>query len=287
MNQSEVPIDQIRVEGRHRKNLGSLDELAQSIAEIGLLHPIVLKPDLRLVIGQRRLEACRSLGWSKIPARIVSTFEDARASLAAELDENTCRLDMTPSEKVGLGLRLEEFERPKAEARKAATQAKPGEGTVGGENFSPPTNEKGKTREIVGAAIGMSGPTYTRAKAVVRASQDEDLPPEQRAVARKALAKMDRTGKVFGAYNDMIRQPKPQEAPYRPTTERQHQLAEAQKRRMVTAISSVAGYCRGLEEIDVRMVLAACADGEQGTWIETIQKSERALKAFRHSLRGY
>jgi len=49
-----------------------LDELAQSMAAIGLIHPVIVcREGLRwlLVCGERRLEAARRLGWERISAR--------------------------------------------------------------------------------------------------------------------------------------------------------------------------------------------------------------------------
>ncbi len=59
-------IDQIQIGFRYRKDLGDLKTLAQSIGEVGLLHPVVVTPKGRLIAGQRRLEACRLLGWADI-----------------------------------------------------------------------------------------------------------------------------------------------------------------------------------------------------------------------------
>ena len=65
------------------------------------------------------------------------------------------RLDMTPSEKVALGKALEALERPRAAARMKADVAPPERFTEG---------RRGQTRDIVGKAIGVSGPIYQRAK---------------------------------------------------------------------------------------------------------------------------
>ena len=59
MDRPSLPIDQIEVGFRYRKDLGDLRVLADSIAEIGLLHPVVVTPSGRLIAGQRRLQACR------------------------------------------------------------------------------------------------------------------------------------------------------------------------------------------------------------------------------------
>lgn len=40
----------------------------RSIDALGLMHPIVVTPDNRLVAGERRLRACQSLGWNTVPA---------------------------------------------------------------------------------------------------------------------------------------------------------------------------------------------------------------------------
>lgn len=60
-------ISEIMVGPRVRRDMGDLDALAASIADVGLLQPIVVKPDGTLVAGQRRLEACRMLGWDDVP----------------------------------------------------------------------------------------------------------------------------------------------------------------------------------------------------------------------------
>jgi len=44
-------------------DLGDLQSLAASIAENGLLHPVVLTSDNKLIAGAPRLEACKALGW--------------------------------------------------------------------------------------------------------------------------------------------------------------------------------------------------------------------------------
>lgn len=51
---------------RHRRDLGDIDALARSIAEVGLLHPIVVTSEGKLIAGERRLMAVRSLGWDEI-----------------------------------------------------------------------------------------------------------------------------------------------------------------------------------------------------------------------------
>jgi ParB family chromosome partitioning protein len=65
-----VPIANIKVGERIRKDIGDIDGLAESIADIGLLNPITIAPDGTLLAGERRLEACKKLGWDKVPVTV-------------------------------------------------------------------------------------------------------------------------------------------------------------------------------------------------------------------------
>ena len=60
MNYS-LPIEEIKIGVRFRRDLGDLKSLAESIKAVGLLHPIVVTSDGLLIAGQRRLEASRLL----------------------------------------------------------------------------------------------------------------------------------------------------------------------------------------------------------------------------------
>jgi hypothetical protein len=94
-----VSIDDIHIgENRYRKELGDLQELADSIQEFGLLQPIGVTKERELVFGERRLRACRLVGIEKIPTRTVDIESIARG----EHDENELRKDFTPSERVAI-----------------------------------------------------------------------------------------------------------------------------------------------------------------------------------------
>jgi ParB-like chromosome segregation protein Spo0J len=189
---AQMQLSAIRVGERHRCKLGDIDSLAASIANVGLLHPIVIAPDGLLIAGQRRLEACRHLGWTEVPVRVVEDFHAAETLLIAERDENVCRLDMTNYEKIMLGRALERLERSKAEERRLEGNARGGRTEVGDKR--PPTSYRGRTREIVGHAIGLSGASYDRGRQVV------DLAEAGKPEAVEALADLKSTGKVTPAW---------------------------------------------------------------------------------------
>lgn len=78
----------------------ALEELAASVAEVGVLQPVVVRPldDGRyaLIAGERRWRAARRVGLTEIPA-MVRTVDD-QASLTQALIENLQRQDLTPLE---------------------------------------------------------------------------------------------------------------------------------------------------------------------------------------------
>lgn len=88
-----------------------LEELAASIEEHGVLHPVVVRPrgdGFELVVGERRYRACRLLGWEKIPA-IVRDLSDGEVAEIA-LIENLQREGLNFFEEAeGYKRLLEEF----------------------------------------------------------------------------------------------------------------------------------------------------------------------------------
>jgi ParB family chromosome partitioning protein len=67
-----VLIDQSSIGDRFRKELGDITGLAKSIQEHGLLQPVILSENYQLIAGERRLQACKSLGGIEIPITIVN-----------------------------------------------------------------------------------------------------------------------------------------------------------------------------------------------------------------------
>lgn len=150
-------VDEIRVDGRHRTDLGDVQSLADSIADVGLMHPVVVTPDGRLVAGERRLAACRLVGMAEVPVRTVRGLDDASALLRAERDENTCRKPMIASELYALGKALEELERPNARERQ-------GTRTDLATSGSTEPEVGGRTYEVVAPAVDMSAAQWKRLK---------------------------------------------------------------------------------------------------------------------------
>ena len=100
----EVRCDAVHVGERHRRDLGEIETLAESIATEGLLQPIGITEENLLVFGERRLRAFQDvLRRETIPARVVHV----RSITAGEYAENEIRKDFTASERVAIGKALE------------------------------------------------------------------------------------------------------------------------------------------------------------------------------------
>lgn len=84
-----------------------VEQLKQSIAEIGLTTPICVTPDLTLIAGAHRLAACKALGLKSIPA-VILKLDDLRRELA-EIDENLCRNELTVLERAEQTARRKEI----------------------------------------------------------------------------------------------------------------------------------------------------------------------------------
>jgi ParB/RepB/Spo0J family partition protein len=89
-----IPIDQIKVVDRVREDKGDIESLAEKIKEKGLIQPITVDQNYKLIAGERRLLAHKALGLTKIEAIIRST-KDAIDLREVELIENIARKDMT------------------------------------------------------------------------------------------------------------------------------------------------------------------------------------------------
>lgn len=180
------PIREISVGRRHRKDMGDLDTLAGSIAEIGMLHPIVVRPDGKLVAGERRLKACKILGWDSVPVTIVDIDKIARG----EHDENIYRKDFTWTEAVAIKREVDPEEKIAAKER----MTKGGRGKKGVKIAQP---LKGRAADKAAKATGKKARSLAKAEKVVVAAEKE---PEKFA---KLAEDMDESGNVDRAFRQL------------------------------------------------------------------------------------
>ena len=183
----EIPLADIEIGERHRREMGNIAELAQNIAEIGLLHPIVVTPPAQggrqqLIAGARRFHAYHMLGWDRIPATVLDLDQIARGEYA----ENFFRKAFTPSEFADIADLLEPIERHAAKQRQKEAGHTKAPGKFPG--------ARGAALDHVARAIGKDRKTIAKARGVRDAAKADP------ARFGKLAADMDRTGRVDGPF---------------------------------------------------------------------------------------
>jgi len=128
-----MDVEPNRDQPRRDFDEASLAELSRSIAEHGVLQPILVRPltsgAYQIIAGERRWRAARTAGLSEIPV-VIREFTDEQ-SMAAALIENLQREDLNPMEEAAgylklmdaFGLTQEEVARRLGKSRPAVANA--------------------------------------------------------------------------------------------------------------------------------------------------------------------
>ena len=175
-----MPVDKIRVGERHRKDMGDIAGLAASMAELRLLHPIVVRPDGTLIAGERRLRAGQLLGWKTSPSPSSTSMTSCAAS--------------SPRTPIARTSHCPRRSRSSARWSRSSGRRRRNGKAAGLANSLGNCPIKGRAADKAAKATGMARRTLEKAEAVVDAAEAE---PEKFG---KLLADMDRTGRVNGAY---------------------------------------------------------------------------------------
>ncbi|MDR3146756.1 MAG: ParB N-terminal domain-containing protein [Treponema sp.] len=101
----QVPIKDIVVRKRVRRDMGNIEALAESLKKFGQISPIVINKKNILIAGGRRLEAAKSLGWRTINA-IIADIPEGISPLEYEIEENVQRQDFNSEESAEASRRL-------------------------------------------------------------------------------------------------------------------------------------------------------------------------------------
>lgn len=210
---AERALDTIAVGVRHRHDLGDIDELANSIKDLGLLQPVTITPDGVLVCGRRRLEAVRRLGWRTIKVWIRSGISDRLTELLAQQDENALHKPLTALEQADLYAELKELYAEEGRRRQEAsrfgaedTGALTRPATSAGENGAgdPPAPSRGSLDSRYQAARMVTGKgsyqRLDRVKFLQAVAGDTFQPSTVRELAAAELKTVEATGVVEPSY---------------------------------------------------------------------------------------
>ena len=128
----EVPLNLIKPnpdQPRTNFRQEDLEELAASIEKDGLLQPILVREmgdGYQIIAGERRWQACKSIGLIKVPVRIKNADDDRVLELA--LIENLQRSDLNPIEEAYGYKRM--MERGRKTQAEVATVVSKGRSTI-------------------------------------------------------------------------------------------------------------------------------------------------------------
>jgi ParB family transcriptional regulator, chromosome partitioning protein len=93
----DINVSRIREGSNVRNNATDVGELAISIRQKGLLQPILVRAVdgyYKIVAGNRRFSACKSLGWRKVSCHIIEL--DEKQAFEISLIENLQRKTLSP-----------------------------------------------------------------------------------------------------------------------------------------------------------------------------------------------
>lgn len=134
-----IDIEKLIPSSNNFYGIREIEELAESIKESGLMHNLVVRKindeDYEILSGERRYHALKSLSYKKVPCQ-VKELNDADGEILL-IQANAKQRELTPTEKMKSIERLEQL----YVLKKANGEEVP----------------KGKTRDIIGKDIGLSG----------------------------------------------------------------------------------------------------------------------------------
>jgi len=107
----KLPIEDIKIKKRIRKDLGDLTSLIDSLRSHGLMNPVVITKNNELIAGHRRIASAKVLGWKSIDVMVLDKISELE-KLELEIEENVARKDFSGDELEDARARLEALKNP-------------------------------------------------------------------------------------------------------------------------------------------------------------------------------
>ncbi len=159
------------------------EELRASIAEHGILTPLVIDQHGTILSGHRRWQAARDLGLGRIPVVVRHVDEPLEAEHV--LLESNRQREKTYSERMREAEHIKRIVAEEAKRRMLAGRA----------TDPPPTLGEGRhsqeTVAQVAEVVGMKRSTFAKVERVHTLATDETQPEPVRATAQQAMAALD------------------------------------------------------------------------------------------------
>lgn len=257
----EVPLDEVVVL-QHRESLGALSNLVASIAAAGLVRPVLITEDGRVIAGARRIAAMRELGETHIPAVVASELSQAVEVLEGDLKEQEGQAPMPWLAKARLGMVLEDL------PRKAGI---------------------GDSRSWVARGIGTGAHGWQRVRHIWMAVENGELDLE-------VFDEIEQTDSPTTVWKRLMAErsgeppPDPRAKTWNLNTDRNVAVAEKSRERFSTALGALDGYRAGLQDMvdkgELAKVLALADEKEIEDWRGILGKTNRTLGSVRAQLKG-
>ena len=177
-----ININDIKVkEGRREAAPENVRKLADSIKEIGMIHPVTIDRENTLVAGLHRLNAAKSLGWTEVECN-VTDLKGLQVELA-EIDENLARTQLSTVEADELLLRRKRiYEELHPETRHGGVRESGG-GKMTNCQLAPVKSFAEDTAQKLGVSSRTVSRSVRRAK---------NMTPEAKEVIRQSGTKVTR-----------------------------------------------------------------------------------------------
>ncbi len=173
-------------------------DLVESISTLGILVPLLITVDDRIISGHRRWLAATRAGLKEVPV-LVFPSTDPLEVLEAVVHTNKQRVK-TNVQIAREAQAIVSIERERAKQRKDATRKR---GDKGPDQETFPGRDKGQARDITGAQLGVSGKTVDKMLKVIEQidshlaeadrTEDEDDRESARSNAETLATELNRS----------------------------------------------------------------------------------------------
>ena len=171
------------------------EALKESIKSYGLQMPLIINGEGTILDGHNRYRISEMMKFTPKLKTTTVTFEDPLEEEAFVISVNLQRRNLNDFQKAEMGMALLEVEKKLAQERKLL-HAKSNEPISSDE-------VKGSATRIVAKKVGLSGPTFERAKKVI-----EEGPEGIKSVCRSGTVAINSAYSVVKAFQDVPEEPK-------------------------------------------------------------------------------
>jgi hypothetical protein len=235
-----------------------LSDLADDIAANGLIEPIVLYHG-EVLDGRNRLAACEMAG---VEPHFAEVDGGVPSPTMYVLSKNLHRRHLTTSQRGAIAAEVVPLLKEESLARRNGhLKNQP--------SFTPTgTNEPFHANEIAAKELNVGERTVARAVQVKRENP-------------KAFERVKRGEITLNEANkEQHKRAKLEPGETKPPTAHQKKLAEKDKERMISGLSTINGHCQGLHGLKLGTVATVCTKDELATWAGKARDLAKELREF-------